>query len=149
MSKVLDLSTRDYVLLWEEKEAKSVELEDISDSSATNRVANADNDLVVHNAVCDGCEQPIYGIRHKCMSCPDFDYCDSCFKDSQKRHSQHNFIMFDRPMISQLRSNETLTARQLVTRDENETHPYVWSPCIKSDYTDVKLHVVYSPRRYY
>lgn len=27
---------------------------------------------VRHSAVCDGCDKPIYGVRHKCLVCPDW-----------------------------------------------------------------------------
>jgi DNA repair exonuclease SbcCD ATPase subunit len=28
--------------------------------------------------VCDGCDQPIFGIRYKCAVCKDFDFCEIC-----------------------------------------------------------------------
>ena len=38
---------------------------------------------------CDGCRvQPIRGQRFHCTSCPDFDFCQSCFK----RNSTHRHV---------------------------------------------------------
>ncbi|KIV82004.1 hypothetical protein PV11_04145 [Exophiala sideris] len=47
---------------------------------------------VCHNAICDGCDKDIYGIRHKCLSCPDFDYCSTCITSAGKKHPGHRFI---------------------------------------------------------
>lgn len=32
----------------------------------------------LHSATCDYCESVIFGIRHKCINCPDFDLCSNC-----------------------------------------------------------------------
>lgn len=32
----------------------------------------------LHSATCDYCESVIFGIRHKCINCPDFDLCNNC-----------------------------------------------------------------------
>jgi hypothetical protein len=45
--------------------------------------------LVRHNAVCDLCEMPIRGIRHKCLNCPDFDCCDNCLAKVDEVHPGH------------------------------------------------------------
>jgi len=50
---------------------------------------------IAHPAVCDECKNRIKGIRHKCLTCPDYDLCDGCF--NQKLHSQHNFQTIERP----------------------------------------------------
>jgi len=40
------------------------------------------------NVICDGCDQsPLLGRRFKCMDCPNFDLCESCFS---KRGGFHN-----------------------------------------------------------
>ncbi|RAO73014.1 uncharacterized protein BHQ10_009026 [Talaromyces amestolkiae] len=45
-----------------------------------------------HAAICDGCEKRIVGVRHKCLSCPDWDYCWSCVKTADQSHPQHRFV---------------------------------------------------------
>ncbi|KAJ5594511.1 Zinc finger ZZ-type [Penicillium hispanicum] len=44
-----------------------------------------------HAAVCDGCEKRIVGTRHKCLTCPDWDYCSDCIKDASQSHFGHRF----------------------------------------------------------
>lgn len=55
-----------------------------------------------HHAICDGCNKNIYGIRHKCFNCPDFDYCDSCFKNSTHTHAGHRFAPLYEPVAMPL-----------------------------------------------
>lgn len=45
-----------------------------------------------HNAICDGCDKFIYGVRHKCLNCPDFDYCSECVKNAKFIHPTHRFV---------------------------------------------------------
>lgn len=51
-----------------------------------------------HEAVCDGCDAPIVGVRHKCLTCPDFDYCSTCFCVAAEVHPGHRFA----PIYEQL-----------------------------------------------
>ncbi|GAB7351616.1 hypothetical protein MBLNU459_g2231t1 [Dothideomycetes sp. NU459] len=44
-----------------------------------------------HNAICDGCDKSIFGIRHKCFSCPDYDLCSECIKNARHTHPRHRF----------------------------------------------------------
>lgn len=51
---------------------------------------------VRHAAVCDGCDKFIYGVRHKCLNCPDWDYCAECMKNAKHSHPSHRFVpIFD------------------------------------------------------
>lgn len=44
------------------------------------------------HAVCDGCDAPIRGVRHKCERCRDFDFCDGCVKHASTSHeADHSF----------------------------------------------------------
>ena len=43
-------------------------------------------------ATCDGCDARILGVRHKCESCENFDFCDDCIKKASTSHeADHNF----------------------------------------------------------
>ncbi|KAJ5114630.1 Zinc finger ZZ-type [Penicillium alfredii] len=45
-----------------------------------------------HAAVCDGCDKRIMGTRHKCLSCPDWDYCAECIVNAHEHHPHHRFV---------------------------------------------------------
>lgn len=52
------------------------------------------NNVAHSNVRCDGCYMdPVVGRRFKCRVCPDFDYCDVCFKKFGTQH-RHAFMMF-------------------------------------------------------
>ncbi|KAF2635683.1 hypothetical protein P280DRAFT_410991 [Massarina eburnea CBS 473.64] len=53
---------------------------------------------VRHSAVCDGCEKFIYGVRHKCLNCPDWDFCSECVKSSKYIHPGHRFVPIYEPL---------------------------------------------------
>ncbi|RMZ82209.1 hypothetical protein DV738_g1823, partial [Chaetothyriales sp. CBS 135597] len=44
-----------------------------------------------HHAVCDGCTKRITGVRHKCLSCPDWDFCADCITSASSTHPGHRF----------------------------------------------------------
>ncbi|KAF8634893.1 hypothetical protein AX15_000643 [Amanita polypyramis BW_CC] len=52
---------------------------------------------VVHNAACDLCDSGIRGARYKCLVCPDFDTCASCFSITEEQHPNHSFIKLSHP----------------------------------------------------
>ncbi|KAI7475607.1 hypothetical protein KC351_g9985 [Hortaea werneckii] len=56
---------------------------------------------VRHNAICDGCDSKIYGVRHKCLSCPDWDFCGECVKDARHTHPRHRFAPIYNPIPDQ------------------------------------------------
>ncbi|KAK2609274.1 hypothetical protein QQS21_002209 [Conoideocrella luteorostrata] len=52
----------------------------------------------VHHAVCDGCDAYITGIRHKCLDCPDWDYCNDCVQNANFVHPGHRFAAIYEPL---------------------------------------------------
>ncbi|KAF7798519.1 hypothetical protein EIP86_009740 [Pleurotus ostreatoroseus] len=46
----------------------------------------------VHSALCNLCESRIRGTRFKCLTCPDFDTCSSCFAIVAEEHPDHAFV---------------------------------------------------------
>jgi next to BRCA1 gene 1 protein len=46
----------------------------------------------IHNAICDGCDKFITGVRHKCLDCPDWDYCADCVVNANFVHPNHRFV---------------------------------------------------------
>ncbi|KAF8865095.1 hypothetical protein BDZ45DRAFT_701494 [Acephala macrosclerotiorum] len=53
---------------------------------------------VGHNAICDGCDKYIYGVRHKCLDCPDWDFCSACQPNASFIHAGHRFVPIYEPL---------------------------------------------------
>ncbi|KAF2718759.1 hypothetical protein K431DRAFT_287360 [Polychaeton citri CBS 116435] len=53
---------------------------------------------VRHHAICDGCDKNILGVRHKCLNCPDWDYCNECVQDAKTTHPRHRFAALYTPI---------------------------------------------------
>ncbi|PWW76643.1 hypothetical protein C7212DRAFT_190873 [Tuber magnatum] len=51
-----------------------------------------------HYAICDGCDKQIYGVRNKCLNCPDWDYCANCISTASENHSGHRFVPIYEPL---------------------------------------------------
>lgn len=51
-----------------------------------------------HYALCDGCDKFITGIRHKCLECPDWDYCEECMLSAGVNHPKHRFVSVYEPL---------------------------------------------------
>ncbi|KAI0910021.1 hypothetical protein F4823DRAFT_391788 [Ustulina deusta] len=66
------------------------------DQPVSSRLAPGRN--VLHNAICDGCDKYVRGIRHKCLDCPDWDYCSDCAKDASFIHPNHRFVAIYEPL---------------------------------------------------
>ncbi|KAG5918411.1 hypothetical protein E4U53_004097 [Claviceps sorghi] len=52
----------------------------------------------VHHAICDGCDTYITGVRHKCLDCPDWDYCGECVHSAHFVHPGHRFVAVYEPL---------------------------------------------------
>ncbi|XWW95859.1 hypothetical protein V2A60_003827 [Cordyceps javanica] len=52
----------------------------------------------MHMAICDGCDQNICGVRHKCLDCPDWDYCSECVENANFIHPNHRFAALYEPL---------------------------------------------------
>ncbi|PHH65553.1 hypothetical protein CDD81_1988 [Ophiocordyceps australis] len=52
----------------------------------------------VHHAICDGCDEYIIGVRHKCLDCPDWDYCVKCIVNAIATHPGHRFAPIYEPL---------------------------------------------------
>lgn len=75
--------------------------ENVNPASDSNNVPREEKEVeangpCVHNGVtCDGCRKyPITGIRYKCATCPDFDFCEEC--EANKEHP-HEFLKIRKP----------------------------------------------------
>lgn len=51
-----------------------------------------------HYALCDGCDKFITGVRHKCLECPDWDYCEECMPSAGENHPKHRFVSVYEPL---------------------------------------------------
>ncbi|POR32597.1 Uncharacterized protein TPAR_07180, partial [Tolypocladium paradoxum] len=52
----------------------------------------------MHHAICDGCDKYITGVRHKCLDCPDWDYCSDCIPNAHFVHAKHRFAPVYEPL---------------------------------------------------
>ncbi|QRW09121.1 Zinc finger, ZZ type protein [Ceratobasidium sp. AG-Ba] len=102
--------------------------------SVTNAPSTTPNP--VHRAWCDGCSERIRGVRHKCLDCEDFDFCDNCVG---KDHfdGQHEFYAIvqpgevivrnvDAPQVGRVRTRGRPDAN--VNRPSNRPTPPVTTP---------------------
>ncbi|OTB16664.1 hypothetical protein K445DRAFT_316944 [Daldinia sp. EC12] len=55
-----------------------------------------------HNAICDGCDKYVRGVRHKCLDCPDWDYCSECVKNAEFIHPNHRFVTIFEPLADRI-----------------------------------------------
>ncbi|RDA89964.1 hypothetical protein CP533_6672, partial [Ophiocordyceps camponoti-saundersi (nom. inval.)] len=54
----------------------------------------------MHHAICDGCDKYIAGVRHKCLDCPDWDYCSECIQTAHSVHADHRFVPVYEPLAT-------------------------------------------------
>ncbi|KAH7886025.1 hypothetical protein F5I97DRAFT_2060907 [Phlebopus sp. FC_14] len=60
---------------------------------------------ICHPATCNLCDSAIVGERFKCISCPDFDTCSSCFVITSEQHPNHGFVKLNRAEDLMIRSS--------------------------------------------
>ncbi|KAF8753640.1 Ig-like domain from next BRCA1 [Rhizoctonia solani] len=63
----------------------------VATSSTSTATPNA-----LHNAWCDACSERIRGIRHKCLDCDDFDFCNACV-GTDHFNGDHTFYALTEP----------------------------------------------------
>ncbi|KAI1429170.1 hypothetical protein F5Y12DRAFT_710384 [Xylaria sp. FL1777] len=68
----------------------------ILDQPVSSQLAPGRN--ILHNAICDGCDKYVRGVRHKCLDCPDWDYCSDCAKNAGFIHPNHRFVAIYEPL---------------------------------------------------
>ena len=57
------------------------------------------NEEIHYQYICDGCEMaPIKGVRYHCEKCPDFDFCEKCFKEKKDQHG-HSFQAIKKSIV--------------------------------------------------
>ncbi|KAI9642631.1 hypothetical protein NHQ30_009436 [Ciborinia camelliae] len=66
---------------------------------------------------CDGCYCYVRGIRYRCKSCEDFDFCEKCKHSSDETHPGHEFQEFG-PEKDDSSSDEDSTQQEDVTHKE-------------------------------
>jgi hypothetical protein len=89
-----------------------------------------------HAITCDGCGQnPIVGVRYKCLSCIDFDLCTPCFIAQRERHwdGQHPFLSLPVPVSSMEYKLVSLDSRFLSYKQ-----PVLRNPFATSEVTPVR-----------
>lgn len=82
-----------------------------------------------HQAICDGCDKNIYGIRHKCLDCPDWDYCNTCVKSANYIHKGHRFV----PIYDAI-------SYPVMTREETHIGIYCDGPLCKNKRSYIQGH---------
>ncbi|KAI8363755.1 hypothetical protein B0O80DRAFT_21429 [Mortierella sp. GBAus27b] len=60
-----------------------------------------------HSASCDMCKKSIWGVRHKCFECPDYDLCEKCLPKAEQKHSGHGFAHIAFPGQSKIYIDKT------------------------------------------
>ena len=58
----------------------------------------------IHTLVtCDGCyKSPIIGKRYKCECCPNFDFCEECYKKKKEKHGHSFKIVETKKLLKQI-----------------------------------------------
>lgn len=73
-------------------------------------IQNPEESSFGHSAICDHCDCSIDGTRYKCLDCPDFDSCQTCWESVRAGHSSHRFVVAikDDALIAPLSARKTV-----------------------------------------
>jgi hypothetical protein len=72
-----------------------------------------------HEAICDACRETIFGIRHQCLICPDWNYCNDCIAQAPRKHARHEFAVIpdpEKPRDNAMNRSQALDFGRLETR---------------------------------
>lgn len=104
-------------------------------------VCKPGRDVLHKDIICDRCDRNVYGIRHKCLQCPDYDYCRDCFKTAELTHPNHRFASIVEPIPPLL--NEPFA---LWERDEPQS--YISGHASARDFDDMQCTTGLSGSQY-
>jgi hypothetical protein len=101
----------------------SVATTSTSTSTSSSSSGLKPSEIIHEGIICDGCGMnPIRGLRFKCGSCADFDFCSSC--EAKGGHNpDHMFIKAKLPLIRQTSNNGRRTAESKATISNNWRAP--------------------------
>lgn len=81
------------------------------------------NNVEHPNVMCDSCDGLVRGFRYKCMSCPDFDLCQTCEREG--KHTQHPMARIADPNDRTWMAHHALFMRKMC---KGMRHHGPWAP---------------------
>jgi len=84
-------------------EPTPMDTENTSNTTTTSEQVNtqipdSDKPPILHNAICNKCEEQIVGIRNHCKNCRDYDLCNDCYLE-KKNIIQNILLKFLQKML--------------------------------------------------